>query len=151
MLLLLLFKPIINLEQRFKHTIILLILLVGFVACRQTKNVPRGEYLLKKNKIEVQGEEVEEYELEEIIRQKPNFKRVYIKWNLMMFNSVDSARVANKRARKNLNLREKNQSRRDKQARINAKRIDRAQRKDTPHHHQDLSTRYAYRSFRGRC
>lgn len=138
MLLLLLFKPSFNLEQRFKHTIILLILLVGFVACRQTKNVPQGEFLLKKNKVKVLGDEMNQDELDEIVRQKPNFKRVGIKWNLMMFNAVDSANVADKRARKNQNLRDENKSRREKQVRINAKRVERAQRNDKEYYTQKI-------------
>ncbi len=130
MLLLLLLKPNKDLKLNFKHTIILLILLVGVVSCRQTKNVPQGEYLLKKNKVFVQGEKLDEYDLEEIIRQKPNFKRFGVKWNLMMFNAVDSAKVADKRARKNQKLRDKNQELRDKEDRINKHRIDRAHEKN---------------------
>lgn len=130
MLLLLLLKPNKDLKLIFKHTIILLILLIGIVSCRQTKNVPQGEYLLKKNKVFVQGDKLDEYDLEEIIRQKPNFKRFGVKWNLMMFNAVDSAKVADKRARKNQKLRDKNQELRDKEDRINKHRIDRAHEKN---------------------
>lgn len=130
MLLLLLLKPTQDLNQAFKHTIILLILLVGIVACKQTKNVPPGEYLLKKNKVFLKGDKMDEYYLEQIIRQKPNFKRFGVKWKLMMFNAVDSSNVADKRIRKNQKLRDKNQSLRAKQTRINEKRVARARRKD---------------------
>lgn len=130
MLLLLLFKPNEDLKLNFKHTIILLILLVSAISCKQTKNVPQGEYLLKKNEVYLQGDKMDKYDLEEIIRQKPNFKRFGIKWNLMMFNAVDSASVADKRARKNQKLRDKNQRLREKEDRINAKRIERAHQKN---------------------
>ncbi len=138
MLLLLLMKPTKDLHQRFKHTIILLILLAGIVACKQTKNVPQGEYLLKKNKVFVKGDKMDEDALAEIIRQKPNFKRFGVKWKLMMFNAVDSAHVADKRARKNQKLRDKNQDLRAKEARINAKRVDRAQRKDKEYYTEKI-------------
>ncbi|MDG1331222.1 MAG: BamA/TamA family outer membrane protein [Crocinitomicaceae bacterium] len=100
------------------------------MSCKQTKNVPDGKYLLKKNKVYTQGDKLDEAELEEIIRQKPNFKRFGVKWKLRAFNVVDSAKVADKRARKNGKLRVKNQKLRDKEDRINAKRIARAHRKD---------------------
>ncbi len=138
MLLLLLFKLIRDLNRLFKHTIILLILVVTALSCKQTKNVPQGEYLLKKNKVEIQGGKVDEDEITEIIRQKPNFKRLGIKWNLMMFNAVDSAKVAEKRARKNQKLREKNRELREKEDRINAKRIERARRKDKEYYTEKI-------------
>ena len=130
MLLLLLSKPFEELKLHFKHTIILLILLSGVISCRQTKNVPQDKFLLKKNKVFVTGNKMNESDLEEIIRQKPNFKRFGVKWNLMMFNVVDSAKVADKRAVKNIKLRAKNQKLREKEDRINNKRIDRAHRKE---------------------
>lgn len=122
----------------FKHTIILLILLVSAISCKQTRNVPPNEYLLKKNKIFVEGDKVDEAELTEIIRQKPNFKRFGVKWKLAMFNVVDSAKVADKRAEKNQKLREKNNKLRKKEARINAKRIARAQRKNRDYYTEKI-------------
>jgi outer membrane protein insertion porin family len=127
-----------DLKLHFKHTIILLILVFGAVSCKQTKNVPDGEYLLKKNKVIVKGEKVDEDELAEIVRQKPNFKRFGVKWKLMMFNAVDSAKVADKRARKNKKLREKNQKLRSKEDRINEKRIAKAHRKNREYYTQKI-------------
>ena len=138
MLLLLLLKSHKYLKGRFKHTIILLILLVGVISCKQTKNVPDGEYLLKKNKVYLQGDKMDEDDLEEIIRQKPNFKRFGVKWKLMMFNAVDSAKVADKRAVKNQKLRDKNQKLREKEDRINAKRIARAHRKNKEYYTEKI-------------
>ncbi|MFK7786528.1 MAG: BamA/TamA family outer membrane protein [Crocinitomicaceae bacterium] len=122
----------------FKHTIILLILVVGAASCRQTKNVPDGEYLLKKNKVIVSGDKMDEEELAEIVRQKPNFKRFGVKWKLMMYNAVDSAHVADKRARKNLKLREKNKKLRAKEDRINAKRSAKANLKNREYYTQKI-------------
>jgi hypothetical protein len=67
------------------------------VACRQTKYVPEGKYLLKKNKIEVVDGKLDEDEITSIIRQKPNFKTVGFKAKLMVYNMFDSTSVANKR------------------------------------------------------
>ncbi len=138
MLLLLLFKSNQYLKRYFKHTIILLILLVSAISCRQTKNVPENEFLLKKNKVYVEGDKMDEYALAEIIRQKPNFKRFGVKWKLMMFNAVDSSKVADKRTRKNQKLRVKNQELRKKEERINSKRIDRAHRKNREYYTEKI-------------
>ena len=127
-----------HLNLHFKHTIILLILILGAVSCKQTKNVPDGEYLIKKNKVLVKGDKMDEDELAEIIRQKPNFKRFGVKWRLMMFNAVDSAKVAEKRVRKNRKLREKNQKLKEKEDRINTKRIDKAHRKNREYYTQKI-------------
>lgn len=109
-----------------KHTYILLIFAFLFVACRQTKYVPEGRYLLKKNHITQKGDKVDSDDLTEILRQQPNFKSFGVKWKLLVFNAVDSAKVANKRIRKNQELRAENAKRIKKQERINAKRIEKA-------------------------
>lgn len=108
------------------------------ISCKQTKNVPDGKYLLKKNKVYLKGDKMDKDDLEEIIRQKPNFKRFGVKWKLMMYNAVDSTKVADKRTRKNLKLREKNQKLREKEDRINAKRIARAHRKGKEYYTQKI-------------
>lgn len=100
-----------------------------FVACKQTKYVPEGKYLLKKNKIEVQGGKLNEDDVAEIIRQKPNYKTLGLKVRLAAYNMVDSVKVAEKRARKNEQIREDNKERIAKQDRINQKRIDEARAK----------------------
>ncbi|PHR28176.1 MAG: hypothetical protein COA38_12555 [Fluviicola sp.] len=138
MLLLLLFKSNEDLKRYFKHTIILLILLIGVISCRQTKNVPHDEFLLKKNKVYLKGDKMDESALEEIIRQKPNFKRFGVKWKLMMFNVVDSAKVADKRAKKNQKLRAKNKELGEKEERINTKRIARAHRKNKEYYTEKI-------------
>ena len=81
---------------------------------------------------------MDEDDLVEIIRQKPNFRRFGVKWKLMMFNAVDSANVADKRAVKNQKLREKNRKLRAKEDRINAKRIAKAHRKNREYYTQKI-------------
>ena len=100
------------------------------VACRQTKYVPEGKYLLKKNKIEVVGGKLDEDEITSIIRQKPNFKTVGFKAKLMVYNMFDSTSVANKRFKKNISIRKKNAKKLRKEDRINTKRIEKSRKKD---------------------
>jgi outer membrane protein insertion porin family len=97
--------------------------------CKQTKYVPDGKYLLKKNTIAVNKAELTSDELLEIVRQKPNYKTFGMKIKLAAYNAVDSTKVADKRIRKNEQIKIKNQKRKVKEERINTKRIERAKRR----------------------
>lgn len=106
------------------------ILIALLVACKTTKYVPEGKYLLKKNKIEIKKKSgLNEEDVSEVIRQQPNFKTLGIKFKLLAFNSVDSTKVAEKRIIKNQKIDLKNEKITAKQKRINEKRIARAKRK----------------------
>jgi len=123
---------------KFKHTYILLILAISFAACKQTKYVPEGRFLLKKNKIEQTGKKIPKDDLSEIIRQQPNYKRFGVKWKLMAFNIIDSTKVADKRLRKNEKISIKNQERLKKQDRINSARVAKALKKGKSHYTEKL-------------
>ncbi|MFT5777677.1 MAG: outer membrane protein insertion porin family [Crocinitomicaceae bacterium] len=138
MLFLFLFKQNRFLTQTFKHTTILLILIAVATGCRQTKYVPSGEYLLKKNNIEQSGDKIPEGDLTEIFRQQPNFQQIGVKWKLLAFNMVDSAKVSNKRYRKNLKLTRKNTKRRAKQKEINEARVKEAQEKGSEYYTEKI-------------
>lgn len=98
-----------------------------FIAsCNQTKYVPEGKYLLKKNVVIQSGKKLDKEDVNGIIRQQPNYKRFGIKWKLMAYNLVDSTKVAEKRLRKNEKLRWINKERQEREARINEKRKEKA-------------------------
>jgi outer membrane protein assembly factor BamA len=123
----------------FKLTYILPILLpftLFIVGCNQTKYVPQSEYLIKKNKVIVKGDKstIDKEELASIIRQPTNYRRFWIKWKLYAYNSVDSAKVAEKRERLNQELVAENKRRIAKQNRINKKRILKAREKGRTHY-----------------
>lgn len=115
---------------RFKHTYILLIIAITFVGCNQTKFVPDGRYLLKKNDIVQTDSKLDKADLNSIIRQQPNYKSFGIKWKLFAYNRVDSAKVAEKRIKKNIDLKEENRARLKKQDKINSRRIEKAKEKN---------------------
>jgi len=123
---------------KLKHTYILLIVALLSVACKQTKYVPDGEYLLRKNNIIQSGDHLDKSELREILRQPANYRNFGIKWKLMAFNLVDSTKVAEKRQLKNERIRVKNRKRLSRQDRINSRRMDRAIRKDQTHYTQKI-------------
>ena len=79
--------------------------------------------------MEVDGDDLDSDDLYAIVRQKPNLRSFGFKFKLLAFNMVDSTRVANKRFRKNMSLRKKNAKRKQKEERINAKRIAKAKKK----------------------
>lgn len=115
--------------NRLTHTYPLFLILVILFACKQTKYVPQGKYLLKKNVVELDKSELSEDEIHSVIRQQPNFKTLGFKFKLMAFNAIDSTEVAEKRIEKNKELHEKNDRLRAKEKRINEKRIAKAKRK----------------------
>ncbi|HLU86707.1 MAG TPA: BamA/TamA family outer membrane protein [Taishania sp.] len=109
---------------------LLISLLTITTSCKQTKYVPEGKHLLKKNVIKASKSEISNDDFADIIRQKPNYKTLGLKLKLAAYNAVDSAKVADKRIRKNEKLKIKNQKLRTKEKRINEKRIARAKRKN---------------------
>lgn len=139
MLLLNLFQQT-NVLLRFKLTYILPICLLFVISCRQVKHVPQGSYLLDGNEFVLDGDRLDKDDLDAIVRQNPNYKRLGVKWKLMAYNAIDSTKVADKRQRKNNNLREINLKRRKKQMRINSKRIERASaRGDDYYNHKTIA------------
>ena len=91
-----------------------------------TKNVPKGNLLLRKNTILIEGAKVaiSSAEISEIIRQKPNSRVIGIPYKLILFNSIDSAKVSQKRMRINAKIDDGNKRMDIKLDEINAKRIE---------------------------
>ena len=125
-------------------------------ACSLTKNVPDGYYLLKKNKIKYVEKVDFEYDLDAILKQRPNQKTLGILLKLRVYNLIDSAKIVVKKNERFAGFQKglkKKQKRYDK---INLKRIDRAQRKgqkeyrkkvlsDTIYNHLLLRERLKYK------
>jgi hypothetical protein len=119
------------------------------IGCKQTKYVPESKYLIKKNKVILKGDKVtfllkedklDVDELNSIIRQQENYKRLWIKWKLYAYNTIDSAKVADKRAEKNTEIVQDNKERLEKQIRINKERILKAKEKGRSHYtHKTIS------------
>ncbi len=102
---------------------IAIILLFVLTACDLTRNVPAGRYLLRSNAIEVKDNaNIDKYELGLIVRQQPNQRNFYVNFKLRIYNSIDSARVAHKRELKYQAFDRKQNRKKDKVAKVNAKR-----------------------------
>ncbi|TNF00425.1 MAG: hypothetical protein EP322_01410 [Bacteroidetes bacterium] len=111
------------------NNIIFLLFGVLLAACNSTRNVPANKYLLEKNDVAIVGDKLSREDIDGIIRQQPNYKRFGVKWRLMAYNVIDSVKVADKRQRKNIQLREKNKKRLIREDRINSRRVERARKK----------------------
>ena len=99
-------------------------------SCKSTKFVPKDRYLLKKNKIEIIGASLDQEELKSIIRQQPNDKTIGLKWDLFLFNRIDSSRVLDKRRKINTENHFINERRKSRQNTINIRRIEKARIKN---------------------
>ena len=113
------------------YSIFLLFIVVFLTSCHVTKNVPKGNLLLRKNTILIEGAKVaiSSAEISEIIRQKPNSRVIGIPYKLILFNSIDSAKVSQKRMRINAKIDDGNKRMDIKLDEINAKRIEKARKK----------------------
>lgn len=95
-----------------KHFIAVIFLSFLVSSC-YTRKLNDGEYLLDKNKIISNNDNVDKGDLTSAIKQRPN-KKIFsvVKFHLMLHNSMDSARVAkrelNKIERKNRVIRRRN-------------------------------------------
>jgi len=74
---------------KLSHTykLIGLIILIGIVSCRPTKNVPEGYYLLNKYKLKCDDKSIDTDELESYIKQKPNKRMLEVfRFHLGVYN-----------------------------------------------------------------
>ena len=92
----------------YKYIALIVVLASVFFSCKTTKYVPNERYLLKKNNISYLEKTVPFEDVYSIIRQYPNRKLLGVKWNLLLYNAIDSSKVAQKRLRKNYKLKRDN-------------------------------------------
>lgn len=130
-----------------KLTYFYLILATLFASCNVSKNVPKGKYLLKRNKLTlnystqdttqsssisldlsslIKETNITKEELTILLRPQPNYRTIGIRAKLRVYNLIDSAVVAKNRAKKIKKIELKNTKRKEKQALINEKRLQKA-------------------------
>ncbi len=104
-------------------------------SCRMAKNVPQGNYLLRSTTIALDNPlttKLDRYELAQVLRQQPNARFFGAPWKLWLYNAIDSAHVANKKAQKYVRFEEKLSRKRAKVLTVNARRNKRAIQKKKP-------------------
>ncbi|MDG1349754.1 MAG: BamA/TamA family outer membrane protein [Crocinitomicaceae bacterium] len=120
----------------------LLVLLVN--ACSLTKNVPEGYYLLKSNQIKYVQKVNFEYDLDAILKQRPNQKTLGVLLKLRMYNLIDSAKIVEKKQERFDDFQIALKKKRGKYERINKKRIAKAKRKGETHYRKKTLTDTIY-------
>ena len=101
-------------------------------SCRLAKNVPQGNYLLRSTTIALDNPlttKLDRYELTQVLRQQPNARFFGAPWKLWLYNAIDSANVANKKAQKYAHFEEKLSRKRAKVLVVNERRNKRALQK----------------------
>ena len=127
-----------------KLTYFYLIVALLLASCNISKNVPKGKYLLKRNKLTlnyssldttlgsslsldlsnlIKETNITKEELVILLRPQPNYRTIGIRAKLRVYNLIDSAVVAENRAKKLKKIELKNQKLKEKEARINEKRL----------------------------
>lgn len=83
-----------------KHFIAVIFLSFLVTSC-YTRKLKDGQYLLDKNKVLTNNEQVDKADLASVIKQRPN-KKIFsvVKFHLMLHNSMDSTKVANRELKK---------------------------------------------------
>ena len=123
-----------------KIIIITAITLFVVSSCRINRYVPNGMYILKSNEIVMNKNTISKDEILSIIRQKPNQKTFGLPIKLYIFNSIDSAKVVDKRLKKKRSFDVKIERKRKDLSRINDKRIQKAIKKgETEYIKKELS------------
>lgn len=115
-------------------------LLLFLSACNVAKSVPKNQYLLSKVDVHLsqEGNSLNGAELNSTLRQQPNQRMLGIPFRLVVFNMIDSARVAKKRVRENIRLSKVNARRIHRMDVVNGKRIVRARAKGQPYYTQKI-------------
>ncbi|MFM7662341.1 MAG: BamA/TamA family outer membrane protein [Bacteroidota bacterium] len=132
-----------------KLTYFSLIVLILFTSCNISKNVPKGKYLLKRNRLEldygtidstrespsiaisglINETNITKDELVILLRPQPNYRSLGFRLKLRVYNLIDSAVVAKNKAKKIKKINLKNKKRKEKEKEINTKRFKKAMAK----------------------
>ena len=73
------------------------LLVLCLSACSISKNVPEGYFLLKSNRIEYVQKVKFAYDLETILKQRPNQRTFGMLLKLRTYNLIDSAKIVEKK------------------------------------------------------
>ncbi|MFL2664240.1 MAG: BamA/TamA family outer membrane protein [Crocinitomicaceae bacterium] len=110
------------------------LLVLCLSACSISKNVPEGYFLLKSNRIEYVQKVKFAYDLEAILKQRPNQRTFGILLKLRTYNLIDSAKIVEKKKKHFDKFQKKLKKKKARYIKINDKRISKAKRKGKTHY-----------------
>lgn len=107
------------------------LLLILLFSCNTAKNVPKNQWLLKDVRFNLNNQigDISGSDLADLVRQKTNTRILKIPFRLLVFNAVDSAKVANKREKETSKIKARNANKSIRVDKINAMRIEKARAK----------------------
>ncbi len=103
-------------------------------ACSISKNVPEGYFLLKSNRIEYVQKVKFAYDLEDILKQRPNQRTFGMLLKLRTYNLIDSAKIVKKKKKHFDKFQKKLIKKKARYEKTNNKRISKAKRKGNTHY-----------------
>jgi hypothetical protein len=114
--------------------------LLFLTECQLSKHLPKNQFLLKEVEVNLtdKGSKLSESDLTSLLRQQPNRRVLGVPFRLIVYNSVDSAKVAQKRVVKNEKLVKINAKRIGRMDQINARRIAQARAKGQEFYSQKI-------------
>lgn len=104
-------------------------------ACRLSKGVPEGNYLLRNANISLDNPlttKLDRYDLSSVLRQQPNSRFFGAPWKLWLYNAIDSTAVANKKNASYQKFEQKWQRKKTRVQAINARRNQKALQRGKP-------------------
>lgn len=117
--------------KQFKRYIFLSVLFCIIAACNITRNVPEGKYLLVTNKVHAPKKtQVDKSEVVNVIKQRPNYRILWLRLKLRAYNAIDSTKAEADRKKRLRKYHKKNKRRKAREQRINERRIQDALEND---------------------
>ncbi|MBP6090836.1 MAG: BamA/TamA family outer membrane protein [Crocinitomicaceae bacterium] len=111
-----------------KLTYFLLIVVFLISSCKSVSAIQYPQkHILKKNRIQVSGDHLDQSQLQGVLKQKPNVTFLGIPFRRSIYLMIDSTKVAERRLAINSRIKLKNQKKRKKVSEINKRRIEKAQ------------------------
>ncbi len=104
------------------------VLLWGVSSCNITRNVPKNYFLFKSNEISIDNKSISKDEVLSVLKQIPNEKSLGIPFKLIVYNSIDSSRIASKREKAFNKFSDKLERKKSRVTRINERRIEKARK-----------------------
>lgn len=103
-------------------------------ACSVSKNVPEGYFLLKSNRIEYVQKVKFAYDLETILKQRPNQRTFGMLLKLRTYNLIDSAKIVEKKKNSFDKFQKKLKKKKARFDKVDKKRILKAKKKGDTHY-----------------
>jgi outer membrane protein assembly factor BamA len=107
-------------------------------ACSISKNVPKGYFLLKSNRIEFVQKVNFTYDIEAILKQRPNQRTFGMLLKLRTYNLIDSAKIVEKKKKRFEKFKASLNKKRARYAKTNEKRIAKSKKKGKTHYRKKV-------------